>query len=76
MDSVFSALSDDERFGQLFMLRAHADKDTEYEQQVEDLIRRYKPGGLCFFNPTLAAARWKNRQNSPTATRPPARACR
>ena len=53
VDSVFNALSDDERFGQLFMLRAHADKDAAYEQQVEDFIRRYKPGGLCFFNPTL-----------------------
>jgi len=53
VDSVFNALSDDERLGQLFMLRAHADKDTAYERQVEDLIRRYRPGGLCFFNPTL-----------------------
>jgi beta-glucosidase-like glycosyl hydrolase/CubicO group peptidase (beta-lactamase class C family) len=53
VDSVFNALSDDERLGQLFMLRAHADKDTAYERQVEDFIRRYRPGGLCFFNPTL-----------------------
>lgn len=52
VDSVFNALSDEERLGQLFMLRAHADKDTVYERQVEDLIRKYKPGGLCFFNPT------------------------
>lgn len=53
VDSVFNALSEDERLGQLFMLRAHADKDTAYERQVEDLVRRYRPGGLCFFNPTL-----------------------
>ncbi|MDO8365233.1 MAG: glycoside hydrolase family 3 N-terminal domain-containing protein [Saprospiraceae bacterium] len=52
VDSVFNALSDEERLGQLFMLRAHSDKDTAYERQVEDLIRKYKPGGLCFFNPT------------------------
>ncbi len=52
VDSVFNAMTDEERFGQLFMLRAHADKDSAYEQQVEDLIRRYKPAGLCFFNPT------------------------
>ena len=52
VDSVFNALNDDERFGQLFMLRAHADKDSAYDQMVEDKIRRYKPGGLCFFNPT------------------------
>ncbi len=54
VDSVFDALTEAERLGQLFMLRAHADKDSLYEQQVEDLIRRYKPAGLCFFNPTFA----------------------
>lgn len=54
VDSVFNALSEEERLGQLFMLRAHSDKDTAYERQVEDLIRKYKPGGLCFFNPTYA----------------------
>jgi len=52
VDSVFNALSEEERLGQLFMLRAHSDKDTVYERQVEDLIRKYKPGGLCFFNPS------------------------
>ncbi|MBC7777405.1 MAG: serine hydrolase, partial [Phycisphaerae bacterium] len=52
VDSVFNALSEEERLGQLFMLRAHSDKDTAYERQVEDLIRKYKPGGMCFFNPT------------------------
>ncbi|MFN0174449.1 MAG: glycoside hydrolase family 3 N-terminal domain-containing protein [Saprospiraceae bacterium] len=51
VDSVFNALSEEERLGQLFMLRAHSDKDTVYERQVEDMIRKYKPGGLCFFNP-------------------------
>ena len=54
VDSVFNALTDEERLGQMFMLRAHSDKDTAYERQVEDLVRRYKPGGLCFFNPTYA----------------------
>jgi len=54
VDSVFNALSEAERLGQMFMLRAHSDKDTVYERQVEDLIRKYKPGGLCFFNPTYA----------------------
>lgn len=52
VDSVFNALSDDERLGQLFMVRGHVDLDTTYERQVADLIRRYKPAGVCFFNPT------------------------
>jgi beta-glucosidase-like glycosyl hydrolase/CubicO group peptidase (beta-lactamase class C family) len=54
VDSVFNALSEDERFGQLFVFRAHLDKDSVYENQVDDLIRQYKPGGICFFNPTHA----------------------
>jgi beta-N-acetylhexosaminidase len=52
VDSIFNALTEDERLGQLFMFRAHLDKDSVYEKQVEDLIRQYKPGGLCIFNPT------------------------
>jgi len=52
VDSVFNAMSDAERFGQLFAIRGHLDMDSAYEQQVEDLIRQYKPGGICFFNPT------------------------
>lgn len=54
VDSVFNALSEEERLGQLFMLRAHSDLDTSYERRVEDLVRKYKPGGLCFFNPSYA----------------------
>jgi beta-glucosidase-like glycosyl hydrolase/CubicO group peptidase (beta-lactamase class C family) len=34
------------------MLRAHSDKDAAYEQQVEDQIRQFKVGGLCFFQGT------------------------
>lgn len=52
VDSVYAALTEDERLGQLFVLRAHTDRDTAFENEVERLIRRYKPGGLCFFNPT------------------------
>ena len=52
VDSVFNAMSDTERFGQLFAIRGHLDMDSAYEQQVENLIRQYKPGGICFFNPS------------------------
>jgi beta-N-acetylhexosaminidase len=52
VDSIFQALTPDERIGQLLVLRAHSDKDAAYEQQVEDLIRRHKVGGLCFFQGT------------------------
>ncbi len=52
VDSVFNAMSDTERFGQLFAIRGHLDMDSAYEQQVENLVRQYKPGGICYFNPT------------------------
>ena len=52
VDSVFNSLPDSARFGQLFMLRAHSDRDSAYEQQVDSLIRRFRPGGLCFFQGT------------------------
>jgi beta-N-acetylhexosaminidase len=52
VDSVFNNMTLDERLGQLFMLRAHSDKDAAYEQSVADLITQYHPGGLCFFQGT------------------------
>ncbi len=52
VDSTYAALTPDERLGQLFWLRAHTDKDAAYEQSVEEQVKKYQPGGLCFFNPT------------------------
>jgi beta-N-acetylhexosaminidase len=52
VDSVFTILTPGERLGQLFWLRAHTDKDAGYETAVDNLVKKYNPGGLCFFNPT------------------------
>ena len=52
VDSVFNTLTEEERLGQLFMIRAHSDKGPEFEQQVEDIVRKYHVGGLCFFQGT------------------------
>jgi beta-N-acetylhexosaminidase len=52
VDSVFQVLSVDERFGQLFMIRAHSDKGPEHVAEVEKLIREYHVGSLCFFQGT------------------------
>jgi beta-glucosidase-like glycosyl hydrolase/CubicO group peptidase (beta-lactamase class C family) len=52
VDSTYAALTPDERLGQLFWLRAHTDKDADYEAAVEEQVKKYRPGGLCFFNPT------------------------
>lgn len=52
VDSIYSSLSQEERLGQLFVIRAHSDKGPEHIAQVESLINQYKVGGLCFFQGT------------------------
>ncbi len=52
VDSLFSAMTMEEKVGQLFMIRAHSDKGAAYEKQVEDQIKKYNVGGLCFFQGT------------------------
>ncbi|MBK8555746.1 MAG: hypothetical protein IPL65_08235 [Lewinellaceae bacterium] len=64
VDSVFQSLNQPARIGQLLMIRAHSDRDSAFEQEVEDLIRNYQVGGLCFFqgNPEKQAALTKRYQ--------------
>ncbi len=52
VDSVYNVLTEDERIGQTFMVRAHSDKTPEYEQKVMALVKDYHLGGLCFFQGT------------------------
>ncbi|MDX1939718.1 MAG: glycoside hydrolase family 3 N-terminal domain-containing protein, partial [Saprospiraceae bacterium] len=52
VDSVYNAMSDDERLGQLFMIRAHSDKGDDHIAHVENLIKTYQVGSLCFFQGT------------------------
>lgn len=52
VDSIFNQMTPDERLGQLFMVRAHSDKDEAHVRHVESLIKNYHVGGLCFFQGT------------------------
>lgn len=52
VNKTFNAMSEDERIGQLFMIRAHSNKGVEHEKAVERLIKDYHVGGLCFFQGT------------------------
>jgi beta-N-acetylhexosaminidase len=52
VDSVFTVMSEDERIGQLFMVRAHSDKGADHIASVEKLITDYNVGHLCFFQGT------------------------
>lgn len=49
---TFKHLTDDQKIGQLIMLRAHSDKDEAYWTMVENQIRQFQPGGICFFQGT------------------------
>ncbi len=52
VDSVYAALTPEQRIGQLMMIRAHSGKGEKYEQAVAENIRKYAVGGLCFFQGT------------------------
>lgn len=52
VDSLYNTMSEDERLGQLFMIRAHSDKGPDHIADVEEQIKKYKVGGLCFFQGT------------------------
>lgn len=48
VDSVFKTLTPDERIGQLFMVAAWSNKDKKHENEISDLIKTQKIGGLIF----------------------------
>ena len=52
VDSLYNTMDEDERLGQLFMIRAHSDKGPDHIADVEAQIKKYKVGGLCFFQGT------------------------
>jgi len=49
VDSVYNALTPQQRIGQLFILRANSDIDSVEIRQLKHLIINYNIGGLCFF---------------------------
>ena len=52
VDSVYQSMSEDERLGQLFMIRAHSDLGADHVASVKQQIEQYHVGGLCFFQGT------------------------
>ena len=49
VDSVFNALTFEERLGQLFMVAAYSNKDNRHKEDLSRLIREQNIGGLIFF---------------------------
>ncbi len=51
-NAKLKTMSLDEKIGQLFMIRAHSDLGSDHIKSVEEQIKKYKVGGLCFFQGT------------------------
>jgi beta-N-acetylhexosaminidase len=49
VDSIIANMSQEEKIGQLFMIRAHSNKTAAYHEVVRQQIKKYHVGGLCFF---------------------------
>jgi len=52
VDSVLKTLSIDEKIGQLLMIPAYSNRDAKHQAEVASLIKKYKVGGLVFFQGT------------------------
>ena len=49
VDSVYNAMTVEEKFGQLFMVAAYSNKDSAHFNSIDKLIQENKIGGLIFF---------------------------
>ena len=52
VDSVFQTMTEDQKIGQLFMIRAHSNLGPDHIAYVKRQITDYYVGGLCFFQGT------------------------
>jgi beta-N-acetylhexosaminidase len=52
IEEQMQKLTPDERIGQLFMVAAYSNKDEAHSNEIANLIRQYKIGGLIFFQGT------------------------
>ncbi len=49
VDSVFKSLSLEEKIAQLVMVQAYSNRGYEHKKEIENIIKKYKVGGLIFF---------------------------
>lgn len=49
VQKIMKNMSEEERIAQLFMVAAYSNKGVEHQKEIEELIRKYKIGGLIFF---------------------------
>lgn len=48
IDSLMNTMTEDQKLGQLFMIRAYGKQDAAHIKKVKQLIRKEHVGGLCF----------------------------
>ncbi|WP_130733648.1 glycoside hydrolase family 3 N-terminal domain-containing protein [Flavobacterium sp. J27] len=49
VDSIYNQLSFEEKVGQLFMVAAYSNKNESHYKEIDELVEKYKVGGLIFF---------------------------
>jgi len=52
VDSILKSMTIDQKIGQLFMIQAYSNRDAQHQADVVSLIKKYKVGGLVFFQGT------------------------
>ncbi len=52
VDSLFNSMTEDERLGQLFFVQAYSNQNEGKYKKLAQLIEKYQPGGLIFFQGT------------------------
>jgi len=52
VDSIMTAMTIDQKIGQLFMVQAYSNKDHKHKVSIENLINKYEVGGLIFMQGT------------------------
>lgn len=48
-DSIYAAMNEEQRLGQLFMVAAYSNRDEKHLAQLDSLVQKYHIGGLIFF---------------------------
>lgn len=52
VDSVLNSLTTDQRIAQCIWIAAYSNRDVSHEVEISDIVRKYGPGGIVFFQGT------------------------
>ncbi len=70
VDSVYNSLSRDERIAQLLMIPAYSNRNRQHTEEVSRIIRKYKPGGIVFFQGGPKRQAWMTNEFQAVAQTP------